>query len=215
MAAADDAPAPPGRTASCGDSNLEIAIHNLFPNPVINAELNDVDNDAVANFAYALQASDQQGEGKPPEDGWQSKAIAPQTDASYDALLRGIHNAMGEGCKRLGLPMLKMTKSWININPPKTYIDAHEHEGSIYSGVYYVKVPPGSGDISFHRGDVAKYFLPRIEHTGNSFLAIKASLPGRPGLLLMFPSWLTHKVSLNNSEEDRISVSFNFGPPDA
>ena len=192
---------------------MEIGISNLFPNPVINAELKDVDNDALVKFAYQLRAADEEGAGKPLEDGWQSKNVPVQSHAMYEALMQRITAVMGECCKQLSIPKLILTKSWININPPKTYIDAHEHAGSVFSGVYYVSVPEGSGDISFMRGDVAQYFLPRGGLSSSSFLANKASVPSKPHLLLLFPSWLSHKVSMNNSSEDRISVSFNFAFP--
>ena len=32
----------------------------------------------------------------------------------------------------------------------------------------------------------------------------------RPGLLLMWESWLRHEVPLNEAESERISVSFNY-----
>ena len=31
----------------------------------------------------------------------------------------------------------------------------------------------------------------------------------KEGDILFFPSWLTHSVDLNNSNEDRITISFN------
>ena len=33
----------------------------------------------------------------------------------------------------------------------------------------------------------------------------------RNGTLLMFPSFLEHSVDTNTSEEERVSVSFNYG----
>ena len=33
----------------------------------------------------------------------------------------------------------------------------------------------------------------------------------RPGMLLLWESWLRHDVPINESESERISISFNYG----
>ena len=36
------------------------------------------------------------------------------------------------------------------------------------------------------------------------------SIAPRPGTVLLWESWLRHEVPLNEAEDDRISVSFNY-----
>ena len=38
----------------------------------------------------------------------------------------------------------------------------------------------------------------------------EANYDPKPGRLIMFPSWLNHSLDPNNSNDIRISVSFNF-----
>jgi ectoine hydroxylase-related dioxygenase (phytanoyl-CoA dioxygenase family) len=50
-------------------------------------------------------------------------------------------------------------------------------------------------------GDCVKEF--------NAFTAARQSVPPKTGMLLIFPSWLVHNVTRNNSGEDRISFAFD------
>jgi hypothetical protein len=36
-------------------------------------------------------------------------------------------------------------------------------------------------------------------------------VPVEENIIILFPSWIQHYVDDNNSNEDRISISFNFG----
>jgi len=113
---------------------------------------------------------------------------------------------------QLNLPPVQLYNTWININPPKTYIDSHTHDNALFSGVYYIKTPENCGNIVFKRMDNARYFMPILSGP-NSFLSTRSEVRSKEGLLLIFPAWLHHQVLLNNSKEDRISMSFNFGAP--
>ena len=42
-----------------------------------------------------------------------------------------------------------MGNMWANINPPGGYNMPHIHPNSHFSGVYYIKAPKDSGNISF------------------------------------------------------------------
>ena len=188
-----------------------IASFNLFPNTVFNTDLDGIDNDAIAKYAYELKALDSKGAGKPEEDGWQSDNIT-SSPFHYENLMKNICEAMDDVCTELQLPPVQLYNTWININPPKTYIDSHTHDNALFSGVYYIKTPENCGNIVFKRMDNARYFMPILSGP-NSFLSTRSEVRGKEGLLLIFPAWLHHQVLLNNSKEDRISMSFNFGAP--
>ena len=101
---------------------------------------------------------------------------------------------------------------WANINPPGGMNRAHQHPNSLWSGVYYIKAPKNSGHLKIDdpRSSAA---MVRPNHK-------KGPLPSRlfrethyepiAGRCIMFPSWLMHCVDPNNSNDIRISVSFNF-----
>jgi uncharacterized protein (TIGR02466 family) len=101
---------------------------------------------------------------------------------------------------------------WANINPPGGMNRAHQHPNSLWSGVYYVKAPKNSGHL-------------KIDDPRSSAAMVrpnqkKGELPSRlwrethyepiAGRCIMFPSWLMHCVDPNQSNDIRISVSFNF-----
>lgn len=80
---------------------------------------------------------------------------------------------------------------WVNINGRGHWNEWHTHEFRHYACVFYLQVPDDSGDIVF-RKDGVEY-----------------SLTPYPGLLIMFPGLLEHKVMPSNSDELRISIAAN------
>ena len=104
-------------------------------------------------------------------------------------------------------------EGWINVNRPGDYNILHCHPGCFLSATYYVKVPPDmkGGEIVFRdpRGPaVAMYETPGIELP---WLGTGMGLPfsARNGHLVMFPSWLEHRVERFEGSGERISIAFN------
>ena len=101
---------------------------------------------------------------------------------------------------------------WANINPPRGMNRAHQHPNSLWSGVYYIKAPKNCGYL--------KIDDPRSSAAMVRPKQKKGKLPPRlfrethyepiAGRCIMFPSWLMHCVDPNESNDIRISVSFNF-----
>jgi uncharacterized protein (TIGR02466 family) len=65
------------------------------------------------------------------------------------------------------------------------------------------------GSIEFHRSDEAQYYIPDNLDRYTQFTSHKATYHPVTGMLLIFPSWLKHFVHSNQSEQARISMSFN------
>ena len=101
---------------------------------------------------------------------------------------------------------------WANINPPGAMNRAHMHPNSLWSGVYYVKALPNSGHLKVEDPrSIAAMSRPRQkEGPTPSRLWRETHFDPKPGRLIMFPAWLTHCVDPNNSNDIRISISFNF-----
>jgi uncharacterized protein (TIGR02466 family) len=101
---------------------------------------------------------------------------------------------------------------WANINPPGGMNRAHIHPNSLWSGVYYVKAPKNSGQLKVEDPrSVALMVRPRMKKDKPPQRVWReASYDPKPGRLIMFPSWLNHCVDPNESNDIRISVSFNF-----
>ena len=101
---------------------------------------------------------------------------------------------------------------WANINPPGGYNQAHIHPNSLFSGAYYVKAPPNSGRLELMdpRPGVQQSKPPRKKVKLPRELWRETYYDAVPGRIIMFPSWLWHKVEPNKSNDIRISISFNF-----
>ena len=104
-------------------------------------------------------------------------------------------------------------EGWINVNRTGDHNVLHCHPGSFLSASYYVKVPVDmqGGEIVFRdpRGPaVAMYETPGIDLPWvNSGMGI----PFAPaaGQVILFPSWLEHRVAPFEGTGERISVAFN------
>ena len=100
---------------------------------------------------------------------------------------------------------------WVNINGRGAHNRRHVHADGIHflSGVYYVTVPENSGHIMFYDP------RPTIIHSFADTRYYGQGIPGvypiqpKENMLLLFPSWLEHEVEANQTNEDRISISFN------
>ena len=101
---------------------------------------------------------------------------------------------------------------WANINPPGGMNRAHQHPNSLWSGVYYIKAPNKSGDLKIDdpRASAAMYRPRQKEGPVPERLFRETHYEPVAGRCIMFPSWLMHCVDPNESNDIRISVSFNF-----
>ena len=84
---------------------------------------------------------------------------------------------------------------WINDMSPGAVTTEHDHDedDELLSGVYYVRVPPNSGDLNI------------IDNYSHTLITPQA------GMFIFFAPSVRHSVSINNSLERRISIGMNFG----
>ena len=101
---------------------------------------------------------------------------------------------------------------WANINPPGGMNRAHQHPNSLWSGVYYIKAPKNSGHLKIDDPRSAAAMSRPRQKDGEKPPRLYRETHYEPiaGRCIMFPSWLMHCVDPNNSNDIRISVSFNF-----
>jgi len=101
---------------------------------------------------------------------------------------------------------------WANINPPGGYNKPHIHPNSLLSGVYYVKTPPHCGTLICNdpRPGIQTCMPTRKKGEPPKHLWRECHIPPKENRIVMFHSWLWHTVEPNQSNEPRISVSFNF-----
>ena len=101
---------------------------------------------------------------------------------------------------------------WANINYPGNFNRPHLHPNSLFSGVYWVKAPEKSGNLMLYepRPGVHTTMPSRKEGKLPPELWREVHYQPKAGVAIMFPAWLWHEVQPNESNDTRISVSFNF-----
>jgi hypothetical protein len=112
--------------------------------------------------------------------------------------------AVGPGEEKFGLPPISidLTDYWINVMPPGSYQRIHSHFNSNLSGTFYLQAPEQSGDL----------YIPSPYINGIENIITTASeyiIPPKVREGWLHPSSLPHYVSRNESDEDRVSISYN------
>ncbi len=102
-----------------------------------------------------------------------------------------------------------ITGCWANISNIGEGHRSHIHPNNFLSGVYYAQAPQGCGEIVFDdpRQQV-KVLIP--SSTEQTLLnSHEYRVQPKTGMLVMFPSWLAHRVTVSKCTDERISVAFN------
>ena len=105
----------------------------------------------------------------------------------------------------------RLDSLWVNLLRRSGHHSAHIHPHSIISGTLYVEVPKGSGAIRFEdpRLPLMMAAPARAQDAPDEFRPFVTVQP-RPGLLLLWESWLRHEVLPGRGRGERLSISFNF-----
>ena len=96
-----------------------------------------------------------------------------------------------------------ITQSWLNYSRTNEFHHLHYHKNSYLSGVFYFNTV--ENDKIMLVDSQPKYCL-EIE---SEYSIDHWNFPVKHGQLVLFPSFLYHKVGKNSGEETRVSLSFN------
>ena len=105
---------------------------------------------------------------------------------------------------------LVVTQSWLNKAGKGESHHDHVHPNSLVSGVWYPVIHEKLPPIEFSNKRSSDFRL--STEKWNTFNSATFMLPLKPGELILFPSSQPHSVPPNQSEEERISLSFNTWP---
>lgn len=105
----------------------------------------------------------------------------------------------------------RLDSLWVNLLKGSGHHSAHIHPLSIISGTLYVEVPGSAGAIRFEDPRLTQMMAspPRRKDAPEELQPFVAVEP-RPGLLLLWESWLRHEVLPGSGRGERLSISFNF-----
>jgi uncharacterized protein (TIGR02466 family) len=99
---------------------------------------------------------------------------------------------------------------WMNVSPPGGFNAPHTHPGAHWSGVYHVSQP----EVEQGTSGMIELFDPRSDLPNWRIFKAKAfrlkrKIRPEAGEIVMFPSYLVHRVYPNETDDNRVTVAFN------
>ena len=193
----------------------------LFPTQFWTAELNE-NIEKLQKEAYFIRKNDEDGVQKSNSglQGYHSKDIRDLNNLpGTNQLMKQIVNAVNAIHQISRQGELHLTNFWININGKGSSNTPHTHSGLTYSGVFFIKVPKKMkrGRFLFYRNFNEADFI-STEYMGHFKEGYQMqaydypinTISPKENMLIVFPAWVPHAVEINLSDDERISLSFNF-----
>ncbi|MBY6158363.1 2OG-Fe(II) oxygenase family protein [Pseudooceanicola nitratireducens] len=200
-------------------------IRTLFVTPLYQAKLSEhgpaVDTEELETSCYSIAEDDEAGQdwcednGYPGYTSYASLTDLPWRFPIFADLVKSLDAhvaAFAEACQfDLGDKSLVLEDLWINILPEGGTHSSHIHPHSVISGTTYVAMPDGASALKLEdpRLQMMMAAPTRVKGARDELKPFIYVAP-KPGDVLLWESWLRHEVPMNMSEDDRISVSFNY-----
>jgi uncharacterized protein (TIGR02466 family) len=189
----------------------------LFYSPLIVFGIADAEllNGKLVEEGFAMRAKSP-GQSRSNTNGWHSENdFFRRTEPGCTTLRSYILRAVREVTLRLS-PKFDFDSTileavgWININPRGAYNRPHTHPDFLLSGTYYVNIPPDGPWLS----GLFEFLDPRSNANGQvlegaTCFSRRIMIKPKPGLMMIFPSYLAHLVYPNEQDFDRVSIAFN------
>ena len=181
--------------------------------PVLREELEDA--------IYMLAEEDEAGndwcarEGYPGYTSYASLDDLPDRVPAFATLKSRLDREAAQFAKRVGWDMegrrLTLDSLWVNVLAEGGGHSGHIHPLAVISGTVYVRIPQGASSIRFEDPRLAMMMAaPPVAADAPERRRRFVHRAPHAGLVMMWESWLRHEVMVNRSEEDRLSVSFNY-----
>jgi len=169
-------------------------------------------NTELKNYIYKKKEKNPEGTKKSNVNGWHSDEFDLKNENLKNfisEISKNIESAIKDMDWDLETQIVKITSMWSIINNKDAFNEKHHHGNSALSAAYYVKAEQNAGNIVFYDPRQANVFHHPISKQVNSVNAQVQSVTPKAGTLVLFPSYLEHKVNPNLSNEERIVISFN------
>lgn len=198
-----------------------MSIRHLFATPLYEGELDDAALlDELADACRQLAEDDRAGRGWSKAHGYRgytsyaSLDDLPQRDPRFADLVRLLDRHVARFAADCAFQLrgkVKLDSLWVNVLKPGGAHSGHIHPHSAVSGTIYVEVPPGSGAIRFEDPRLAMLMAaPQRRDDAPEALLPFVHVAPKPGMVLLWESWLRHEVMPSAAKGERISISFNY-----
>ncbi|MBL3705687.1 hypothetical protein GI582_23575 [Sulfitobacter sp. BDSS02] len=200
-------------------------IESLFATRLYRAALSAfgpaIDRDELEGSCWSIAEDDEAGQDWCEENGYPGyTSYASLTDLGwrfpiFKDLTKALDQHVSAFLEDLEFDLdgrkLVLDDLWINILAPDGSHGSHIHPHSVISGTTYVTMPEDASAIKFEdpRHAIMMAAPPRRKDARRELRSFIYVAP-EPGEVLLWESWLRHEVPMNRSEDERISVSFNY-----
>ena len=194
---------------------MKYNVFPLFPSCVHVIEGENIAQEQLVKYAYSEKKKDPLGVGvKSNRGGWQSK---PHYNQTNNIIIETVKAQIGKYFRDNKVTkngwVVDINTLWININKKGDHNIKHSHPGSDLAGVMWIKAPENCGRLNFDSPYVFNYYR-ELKCYSDSFgdntnAFCDYYFVPQEGTILLFPAHLLHWVAQNETNEDRISVSFN------
>ena len=201
-------------------------IKTLFVTRLYRAQLSEmgkaVDRDELENSCWSIANDDEAGQEWCEENGFPGyTSYASLTDLGwrfpiFADLIKVLDKHVAAFVKDLDFDLddkkITLDSLWINILPQGGVHTSHIHPHSVISGTTYVNMPTDTSAIKFEDPRSAMMMAATVRKKDasdemSSFFYVAPDV----GDVLLWESWLRHEVPVNMAEDERISISFNYG----
>ena len=188
----------------------------LFPEPIFKYQFKNYKkiNNELEKYIYKLYEEDNNGLERSNRGGWHSKNFRlAEKDSIQQKFAIQVQDYILKTFQSLGWKIkdknIRIKEMWAIINKKNDFNVIHTHPNCYLSAAYYVKAPKDCGNFKVESPNIAKrYAYPEIANQNELNVEV-ASINISEGDLLLFPAYLPHKVGKNESDDDRIVISFN------
>lgn len=197
--------------------SIDHYVERAFWTPVIVAEVPDHERISAPLEAAILKRHRDSGAPGPEQGAWQSDNHLLDWGGEASSALLDIVLALAEEHTADTLEGKSRAArgwscfAWANICGHGNYNRPHIHGDAYWAAVYYVRVDDGpGGELVLHdpRLPALDMHAPRLRFRPSGGEAAINTAP-EPGLLLLFPGWLTHSIAPYRGSGYRISVAMN------
>jgi uncharacterized protein (TIGR02466 family) len=200
-------------------------IDSLFVTRLYRAQLSEhgpvIDPAELETSCYSIACDDEAGQDWCEDNGYPGyTSYASLTDLSwrfpiFADLVKSLDAHVAAFAQDLEFDLddkpLTLEDIWINILPEGGTHASHIHPHSVISGTTYVAMPEGASSLKLEDPRSAMMMAAPIRRK-DAREEMRSFIYPNPkvGEVLLWESWLRHEVPMNMSEDDRISVSFNY-----
>lgn len=189
---------------------MKVSHQDLFPTRIWSAMCDHLlpEHEAYRARIAALRVENPTPAGRSNRGGWNSSTTLLQ-DPVFASLKASLIKLVEHALRQSGnVGSCQITiAAWANMHSKGGYNTLHLHPGHLLSGVYYLSVPPKSGAIIFRDPKIPAIMTGL--RSDKPFARNFETVQPQETQMLLFPSWLEHRVEENESDDERISIAFN------